>query len=111
KNPKRPPRAYLIHAGAEPLTFTNIFPQWEPVLEIAIFSFKTDAVQNKVMLVQDVLARLCKTQYTLEEIQSRPLPEGVDPLKLEIYLSDEDFQLQRALEMKRDEFNSLPNWK
>ncbi|XP_064421481.1 supervillin isoform X3 [Latimeria chalumnae] len=106
KNPKRPPRAYLIHAGAEPLTFTNIFPQWEPVLEIAS---KTDAVQNKVMLVQDVLARLCKTQYTLEEIQSRPLPEGVDPLKLEIYLSDEDFQ--RALEMKRDEFNSLPNWK
>ncbi|XP_031417584.1 supervillin [Clupea harengus] len=29
KNSKRPPQAYLIVAGAEPLTFTNIFPYWE----------------------------------------------------------------------------------
>lgn len=29
KNPRRPPQAYLILAGCEPLTFTNIFPYWE----------------------------------------------------------------------------------
>ena len=29
KNPRRPPLAYLVMAGCEPLTFTNIFPYWE----------------------------------------------------------------------------------
>ncbi|KTF74790.1 hypothetical protein cypCar_00027995, partial [Cyprinus carpio] len=29
RNPRRPPMAYLIDEGAEPLTFTNIFPLWE----------------------------------------------------------------------------------
>lgn len=28
-NPRRPPRAYLICEGSEPLTFTNVFPRWE----------------------------------------------------------------------------------
>lgn len=28
-NPRRPPQAYLIFEGSEPLTFTNIFPCWE----------------------------------------------------------------------------------
>lgn len=28
KNPRRPPLAYLVQAGYEPLTFTNIFPYW-----------------------------------------------------------------------------------
>ncbi|XP_066554646.1 supervillin isoform X2 [Amia ocellicauda] len=106
KNPRRPPRAYLIHAGAEPLTFTNIFPKWEAQPKV---STQAEALRNKVILVQDALARLSKTQYSIEELQAKPMPEGVDPLRLEIYLSDEDFQ--KVLEMKRDEFNSLPNWK
>ncbi|MBN3312048.1 SVIL protein, partial [Atractosteus spatula] len=116
KNARRPPRAYLIHAGAEPLTFTNIFPKWEALPAIKA---QAEASWDKVILVQDALARLCKTQYSLEELQGKPLPEGVDPLRLELYLSDEDFQcvyfcvslFQRVLEMKRDEFNSLPSWK
>nr|XP_015217402.1 PREDICTED: supervillin-like isoform X3 [Lepisosteus oculatus] len=106
KNARRPPRAYLIHAGAEPLTFTNIFPKWEALPAIKA---QAEASWDKVILVQDALARLCKTQYSLEELQGKPLPEGVDPLRLELYLSDEDFQ--RVLEMKRDEFNTLPSWK
>lgn len=28
-NPRRPPQAYLIFEGSEPLTFTNVFPRWE----------------------------------------------------------------------------------
>lgn len=28
-NPRRPPLAYLISEGSEPLTFTNVFPRWE----------------------------------------------------------------------------------
>jgi len=31
----------------------------------------------------------------LADIQARPLPEGVDPLRLEIYLSDEDFEVRK----------------
>lgn len=47
----------------------------------------------KLTLVQDALAQLMKTQYPLEELLQSPLPEGVDPQHLEVYLSDEDFQV------------------
>lgn len=106
RNHKRPPQAYLILAGAEPLTFTNIFPYWERDPSIKL---QGDAVRNKVMLVQDALSKLSKTQYSVEELMAKPLPEGVDPLHLETYLSDQDFQ--SVLEMSKEEFNSLPSWK
>uniref|UniRef100_UPI00398F787A supervillin a isoform X16 n=1 Tax=Pristiophorus japonicus TaxID=55135 RepID=UPI00398F787A len=109
KNPKKPPKSYLIHAGLEPLTFTNMFPSWEHREDIAEITEKEAEVCNKIILVEDVLDKLCKTQYPLAELQARPLPEGVDPLKLEIYLTDEDFQ--KALEMTREEFGILPSWK
>lgn len=35
KNEKKPPKAYLIHAGLEPLTFTNMFPSWEHREDVA----------------------------------------------------------------------------
>lgn len=35
KNVKKPPKSYLIHAGLEPLTFTNMFPSWEHREDIA----------------------------------------------------------------------------
>lgn len=44
-------------------------------------------------MVQDALAQLTKTQYPLEELLRSPLPEGVDPQHLEVYLSDQDFQV------------------
>ncbi|KAI2658587.1 Supervillin [Labeo rohita] len=106
KNSRRPPQAYLILAGAEPLTFTNIFPYWEkdPTIKVQV-----EGARNKVILVKDALSKLSRQQYTIEELTSKPLPEGVDPLHLESYLSDKDFQ--SVLEMTRDEFNALPNWK
>ncbi|KAK2886289.1 hypothetical protein Q8A73_020235 [Channa argus] len=109
KNEKKPPKAYLIHAGLEPLTFTNMFPSWEHREEIAAITEREAEVCNQIILVEDVLARLCKTTYPLSDLLARPLPEGVDPLHLEVYLSDEDFQ--KALEMTRDEYGSLPGWK
>lgn len=36
RNSRRPPQAYLILAGAEPLTFTNIFPYWEKKSDIKV---------------------------------------------------------------------------
>ncbi|XP_035255043.1 supervillin-like isoform X3 [Anguilla anguilla] len=106
KNSRRPPQAYLIHTGTEPLTFTNVFPRWERDPKT---SLQGEPVRSKVTLVRDALARLTKAQYSVEELLGRPLPEGVDPLRLETYLSDLDFQ--RVLEMKREEFNSLPDCK
>ncbi|XP_055520995.1 supervillin a [Leucoraja erinacea] len=109
KNPKKPPKSYLIHAGFEPLTFTNMFPSWEHREDVAEITEKEADACNKIILVEDVLHKLCQTQYPLEELQARPLPEGVDPLKLEIYLTDDDFET--ALEMTREEFSDLPSWK
>ncbi|KAM3593440.1 uncharacterized protein V6R79_013069 [Siganus canaliculatus] len=116
KNEKKPPKAYLIHAGLEPLTFTNIFPSWEHREDIAAITEREAEVCNQIILVEDVLARLCKTTYPLEDLLSRPLPEGVDPLRLEVYLTDEDFEgiedyEKKALEMTRDEYGCLPGWK
>uniref|UniRef100_A0A7M4EJN7 Supervillin n=1 Tax=Crocodylus porosus TaxID=8502 RepID=A0A7M4EJN7_CROPO len=109
KNVKKPPKSYLIHAGLEPLTFTNMFPSWEHREDIAEITEMDAEVSNQIILVEDVLAKLCKTVYPLADLLARPLPEGVDPLKLEIYLSDVDFEV--ALEMTREEYNALPSWK
>ncbi|XP_032838490.2 supervillin isoform X4 [Tyto alba] len=109
KNVKKPPKSYLIHAGLEPLTFTNMFPSWEHREDIAEITEMDADVSNQIILVEDVLAKLCKTVYPLADLLARPLPEGVDPLKLEIYLSDKDFEV--ALEMTREEYNALPSWK
>uniref|UniRef100_A0A3B3T7W3 Supervillin a n=1 Tax=Paramormyrops kingsleyae TaxID=1676925 RepID=A0A3B3T7W3_9TELE len=114
KNEKKPPKAYLIHAGLEPLTFTNMFPSWEHREDIAEITEREAEVCQEIILVQDVLARLCKASYPLAELQARPLPEGVDPLHLELYLSDEDFEVSlgsKALEMTREAFEALPGWK
>uniref|UniRef100_A0A3Q1GUA3 Supervillin d n=1 Tax=Acanthochromis polyacanthus TaxID=80966 RepID=A0A3Q1GUA3_9TELE len=105
KNPRRPPLAYLVLAGCEPLTFTNIFPYWEKDTSIT----KAENSKNKVTLVKEALSKLSKQQYSIEELTRKPLPEGVDPLRLEDYLSDQDFK--SLLEMSRVEFNALPNWK
>lgn len=104
KNPRRPPRAYLICEGSEPLTFTNVFPRWErnPGAQT-----QEDSGRLKLTLVQDALAQLMKTQYPLEELLPSPLPQGVDPQHLEVYLSDQDFQT--ILDMKRDECTALPS--
>lgn len=53
-----------------------------------------ESSRNKVMLVKDVLSQLSKQQYSIEELTRKPLPEGVDPLRVEDYLSDQDFKVQ-----------------
>ncbi|XP_008297837.1 supervillin isoform X4 [Stegastes partitus] len=109
KNEKKPQKSYLIHAGLEPLTFTNMFPSWEHREDVAEITEREAEVCNQIILVEDVLARLCQNTFPLAQLQARPLPEGVDPLRLEIYLSDQDFE--KALEMKREEYERLPGWK
>uniref|UniRef100_A0A672RMH2 Supervillin c n=1 Tax=Sinocyclocheilus grahami TaxID=75366 RepID=A0A672RMH2_SINGR len=100
RNPRRPPMAYLIDEGAEPLTFTNIFPSWEMRL-----TQEVQVMRKKLTLVQDALAALNKSQFPLKDLLKRPLPEGVDPLHLENYLSQHDFKV--ALGMTWNDYNCL----
>uniref|UniRef100_A0A8C1XAE8 Supervillin c n=1 Tax=Cyprinus carpio TaxID=7962 RepID=A0A8C1XAE8_CYPCA len=102
RNPRRPPMAYLIDEGAEPLTFTNIFPLWEMRMTQEV---QDCTVRKKLNLVQDALAALNKTQFPLKDLLKRPLPEGVDPLHLENYLSQHDFKV--ALGMTWNDYNCL----
>ncbi|XP_061877799.1 supervillin-like isoform X3 [Entelurus aequoreus] len=106
KNPTRPPKSYLIHSGLEPLTFTNIFPTWELPHDITL---QEAEVCDQIILVEEVLSRLCQSVYPLHHLLARPLPEGVNPLHLEVYLSDHDFQ--EGLQMTREDYNHLPEWK
>lgn len=47
--------------------------------------------------MEDVYTKLTQTRYSLQELQERPLPDGVDPLKLEAYLTEEEFEVSIAL--------------
>jgi len=51
-----------------------------------------------------VLALLSKSAYTWNELQQRPLPDGVDPARLEKYLSDEDFVVIKKTSKKLHRF-------
>ena len=81
------------------------------------------------------LERLTQSTYPIEQLLQRPLPEGVDPTRLELYLSASHFRvsysirvtsvrirfsfhessslryLQDILNMTKEEFAALPNWK
>lgn len=43
--------------------------------------------------LEEILEKMMKTLYTFEELQERPLPDGVDALRLESYLGDEEFEV------------------
>uniref|UniRef100_A0A674P700 Supervillin n=1 Tax=Takifugu rubripes TaxID=31033 RepID=A0A674P700_TAKRU len=109
KDEEKVQKSYLIHAGLEPLTFTNMFPSWEHREDVAEITEREAEVCSQIILVEDVLARLCQDTFPLAQLLARPLPEGVDPLRLELYLSDQDFQ--KALDMTKEEYESLPGWK
>ncbi|CAM9366095.1 unnamed protein product [Lampetra planeri] len=101
--------AYLVYAGLEPPSFTNLFPCWESHPDVAASSQENTEVREKCTLLEDALAQLSQTTYSLAQLTTRPLPPGVDPLKLERYLTDVDFQ--SVLNMSREEYRSIPLWK
>jgi len=50
--------------------------------------------KDEMVVIEDLLAKLTCTKYPWVELQERPLPEGVDPLKLEFYLVDNEFEVK-----------------
>ena len=49
--------------------------------------------KGEKIAVDDLLSKLLRSRYSFAELQERPLPEGVDPLRLESYLEDEEFEV------------------
>ncbi|XP_069967792.1 uncharacterized protein Svil isoform X8 [Bactrocera oleae] len=101
-------KGYVIWAGLEPLAFQALFPDWierDDIKEINMQDGRTDEPTP----ITDVLKQLTQTEYPLAILKERPLPEGVDPTRLELYLNEADFQT--ALGMTSAEFEQMPVWK
>jgi len=45
--------------------------------------------------LERTLSELSRDRYTWDELQRRPLPDGVDPTKLETYLDDAEFEVNK----------------
>lgn len=93
---KKVQSAYLVYAGIEPQEFTHIFGYWDyahpSVREAHDYHISEGKrVHEKVDLL-DLYDELTATRtYTVEELMEKP--EGVDLMRLEDYLSDEDFEV------------------
>ncbi|CAF1063837.1 unnamed protein product [Adineta ricciae] len=99
----------IVYAGLEPIDFINLFPKWNVHIKARQRNQMEGKKVNQKDSVIDVLNNLCREQYSIEELRARPLPEGVDPSKIESYLSEADFQ--KEFHMTKDEFYALPYWK
>ncbi|KYN32244.1 Supervillin [Trachymyrmex septentrionalis] len=100
---------YLIWAGLEPLQFTNLFPEWTYRDDVAELNIEDGRNSGEVLTVENELARLTQSTYPPAQLLQRPLPDGVDPTRLELYLSQQHFQ--ELLGMSKEEFQQLPVWK
>lgn len=63
---------------------------------------QAESSKNKVVFVKEALSKLSQQLYSTEELTRKPLPEGVDPLRLEDYLSDQDFRVGRLTTRRVD---------
>ncbi|KOC65676.1 Supervillin [Habropoda laboriosa] len=100
---------YLVWAGLEPLQFINLFPTWTYRDDIAELNIEDGRNPGEVLTVESELVRLTQSTYPPAQLLQRPLPEGVDPTHLELYLSQQHFQ--ELLGMTQEEFQELPVWK
>ena len=108
---KKELKGWIVYAGLEPIEFKNLFPYWqtnkvaqESNLSVSLtvrhilndsksYYFQDGKVQNQKDDILQVLNRLKRDRYPLDVIRNSPLPDGVDPTRLEYYLSDEDFKV------------------
>ncbi|CAB4019168.1 supervillin isoform X5, partial [Paramuricea clavata] len=102
-------KACVVNAGLEPTEFRSLFPFWEDHPDVTKINLESAKLNGKKESMTELLAKLSRDRYSLAELLVRPLPEGVDPLKMEMYLSDEEFK--EVFNMTKDEFNKLPKWK
>ncbi|KAI6660891.1 hypothetical protein LOD99_13615 [Oopsacas minuta] len=101
---------YVTFAGSEPESFKHLFPFWIMKKDLNGVSRNDNPFHPRgKVLAEDLLATYTRTRYTYEELTRRPLPEGVDPGKLEMYLSEQEFE--SIFNMKKIEFGKMQSWK
>jgi len=88
----------FIRESLEPLLFSTNFYGWYLPKQVVVNEDTTKA--------EEVLKNLTRI-YTFEELKQKP--KEVDPTKLEMYLSDVEFEIH--FEMKKDQFLQLSSWK
>lgn len=76
-------------------------------LLLVVFSFQN--ATTDLITLDEYLSRFQQTEYPLDILLARPLPETVNSTQLEKYLNDDDFE--KALGMNKEEFKKLPLWK
>jgi len=99
------PAAKLIWAGNETKEFINYFPQWVVNQEVA-------KINKEFVASDDLLStynELSRSEYSWKELQCKPLPHGVDPARIETYLSNTLFQ--EKFKMTKEEYKACPRWK
>ena len=83
-----------MFAGYEHAKFINYFPFWQ--VDVGVVASNKQHVTVRYSHrseAADELQKLSRDRYTLKELQARPLPEGVDPKRLETYLGEEEFNV------------------
>ncbi|KAF6202763.1 hypothetical protein GE061_003165 [Apolygus lucorum] len=108
---KSPRDVHIVCAGLEPPQFKAAFAVWGSSAEDEIareFNFNEGHTENEMKSVQDELRGMTRT-YPISELTALPLPAGVDPTRLEEYLTDQDFE--SLLDVSKEEFKELPTWK
>ncbi|VUZ50459.1 unnamed protein product [Hymenolepis diminuta] len=103
-------RAVAVYAGIEPAEFLHLFP---PVLcsteAAASYHLTNGKSPDQEDGVEDVLNQLEKMKFSLQELQKNPKPPDLDITRLEIYLTNEEFE--KVFHMSREAFAELPEWK
>jgi len=102
-----------LRQGFEPPQFTGCFHTWDNNMwsEGKTFKELMEEVGQEnagINLLEDEVKKYTST-YPLDVLQRTDPPEGVDPTKKEMYLSDEDFQ--DVFGMSKDDFLTYPQWK
>ncbi|XP_032218251.1 supervillin isoform X2 [Nematostella vectensis] len=102
-------RVFVVYAGLEPMSFKAAFPHWTDRASVISIQKQSGKQPGAKEPVTELLQTFTKDSYTLSELQEQPPPQGVDPAKLETYLSNSDFQ--EVFKMGKEDFTKLPGWK
>jgi len=97
----------VVEAFHEPQDFTAQFQAWSKNR----YAVPRGENLDEIIPPRDaaeVLEEEFNTKYSLADLKGKQLPKGVDPLALEQYLTDEEFE--KAFKMSHDEFARLKKW-
>jgi supervillin len=84
---------HVVYAGLEPVEFVNLFPFWTVNENARLSNLNDGKCVGQKDDIGELLVQLNRDCYPLAVLRQRPLPDGVNPLKLECYLCDQEFEV------------------